>query len=69
MDNFEKYLKENKHEFDVEFTNKHRVWENLEQKIAVKKVIPIWKNRWIQFAAAACLVGVLVLKIDKYGFY
>ena len=63
MDNFEKYLKENKHEFDVEFTNKHRVWENLEQKIAVKKVIPIWKNRWIQFAAAACLVGVLVLKI------
>ena len=36
MDNFEKYLKENKHEFDVEFTNKHRVWENLEQKKVLK---------------------------------
>ena len=63
MDNFEKYLKENKHEFDVEFTNKHQLWEKLEQKITVKKVIPIWQNRWIQFTAAACLAGVLVLKI------
>ncbi|HUM50982.1 MAG TPA: hypothetical protein PK431_04170 [Chitinophagales bacterium] len=63
MDNFEKYLKENKYEFDVEFTNKHQLWEKLEQKITVKKVIPIWQNRWIQFAAAACLAGVLVLKI------
>jgi hypothetical protein len=63
MDNFEKYLKENKAAFDAEFENKHQVWSAIEQKIAIKKTIPLWKNHWIQFAAAACLIGVIILKI------
>ncbi len=63
MDNLEKYLKNNKHEFDVEFENKSLLWEKLEQKIVVKKPIPIWKNKWTQFTAAACLIGLIILKI------
>jgi len=63
MDNFEKFLKENKSAFDVEFTNKHKQWENIEQKIAPKKTIPLWKNRWLQFAAAACFVSVIAFNI------
>ena len=39
MDNFEKYLKENKAAFDAEFENKHQVWSAIEQKIAIKKKI------------------------------
>ncbi len=61
MDNLEKYFKENKEEFDVEFTNKHKLWENLEQKIAPKKTIPLWKNNIVRFAAAACLMGVFAM--------
>jgi hypothetical protein len=63
MDNLEKYFRENKEAFDVEFSNKHAIWENLEQKIDKKKTIPIWKNRWVQFAAAACLTGIIAIKI------
>lgn len=63
MENLEKYIKENKKEFDVEFTNKDKLWNTLEQKIAPKKTIPLWKNNGLKFAAAACIVSVIMLRI------
>jgi len=65
MDNLEKYFKENKEAFDIEFTNKHKLWENLEQKITPVKTIPLWKNKWIQFAAAACFIGIIAVPFFK----
>lgn len=65
MDNLEKYLKENKSAFDIEFTNKYKQWNNIEHKIATKKTIPLWKNKWIQFAAAACIIGVILFNIQQ----
>ena len=39
MDNIEKHIKENKEAFDVDFPNKQKLWENIEQNINTKKVI------------------------------
>jgi hypothetical protein len=62
MDNIDKYIKQHRQEFDVDFPNKQKLWDNIEQSVTRKKVIPLWKNRWIQFAAAAAaLTGVMVL--------
>lgn len=61
MDNIEKHIKANKKEFDVDFPNKHKLWENIEQNIAAKKVIPLWQNRFVQFAAAASLIGIITV--------
>ena len=61
MDNIEKHIKENKKAFDVDFPNKHKLWENIEQNISTKKVIPLWQNRFVQFAAAASLIGIIAV--------
>ena len=42
MDNIEKHIKANKNEFEVDFPNKHQLWENIEQTITTKKVIPLY---------------------------
>jgi hypothetical protein len=55
MDNIDKYIKQHRQEFDVDFPNKQKLWDNIEQSVTRKKVIPLWKNRWIQFAAAAAI--------------
>lgn len=61
MDNIEKNIKQRRQEFDVDFSNKQKLWENIEQHLETKKVIPIWRNRWMQVAAAACTVGIIAL--------
>lgn len=67
MDKIDKHIQEHRKDFDVEFPNKHKLWENLEQHItADKKVIPLWQRRWIPFAAAACLTGLIVLFVFQH---
>lgn len=65
MDNIEKHIKANKKEFDVDFPNKHKLWETIEQNITSKKVIPLWQNRFVQFAAAASLIGIIAVFVLK----
>lgn len=65
MDNIEKHIKANKKEFEVHFPNKHQLWENIEQTITTKKVIPLWQNRFVQFAAAASLIGIIAVFVLK----
>ncbi len=65
MDNIEKHIKANKKEFEVDFPNKHKLWENIEQNITTKKVIPLWQNRFVQFAAAASLIGIIAVFVLK----
>lgn len=66
MDNIEKHIQQHRDQFEVDFPNKHKLWENLEQHIAPqKKVIPLWQNRWLQVAAAACLTGIIAIFILK----
>ena len=33
MDNIEKHIKQHRKEFDVDFPNKHKLWDNIEQNI------------------------------------
>ncbi|MFN8260485.1 MAG: hypothetical protein U0X41_06030 [Chitinophagales bacterium] len=67
MDNIEKKIREHRGEFDVDFPGKLGVWDAIEQQMAPKKTIPLWKNHWIQFAAAACMAGVITLFALKNG--
>lgn len=59
MDKLEKYISENRHTFDVEFSNKEKIWKNIEQQLPAKKVVPLWRNRFVQFAAAASVLGII----------
>ena len=65
MDNIEKHIKANKNEFEVDFPNKHQLWENIEQTITTKKVIPLWQNRFVHFAVAASLIGIIAFFVLK----
>lgn len=66
MDKIEKNIRRQRKEFDVDFPNKHKLWDNIEQHIAApEKVIPLWKNRWVQFAAAASLIGIIAVFMLK----
>ncbi len=61
MNKLEKNIKEHRKEFEVEFSNKEKIWANIEQNISTKKVIPFWKNHFVQFAAAASLIGIIAV--------
>ncbi len=65
MDKLEKNIREHRKEFNVEFSRKDIIWENIEQNISTKKVIPLWKNRFVQFAAAASLIGIIAIFVFK----
>lgn len=65
MDNIEKNIRQHRNEFDVDFPNKNKLWENIEQKITPAKTIPLWRNHWVQFAAAACMVGIIAVFVLK----
>ena len=65
MDNIEKHINANKNKFEVDFPNKHKLWSTIEQNISTKKVIPLWKNHFIQFAAAASLIGIVAVLAFK----
>ncbi|PZP50763.1 MAG: hypothetical protein DI598_04835 [Pseudopedobacter saltans] len=59
MDNFKKYIQENKPDLDLDRPGSH-LWERIEQDLEIvevnKKTVPMW--RWM--VAAACLLLVLV---------
>ncbi len=66
MDNIEKHIKQQRKEFEVDFPNKHKLWDNIEQHIGTsKKVIPLWRNHWVQFAAAASIAGIITVFMLK----
>src|SRR5687768_12474387 len=54
MDEFKKYLRENRHMLDVESPPREAVWQNIEQRGSVrKKMVMSPLARWM---AAACIV-------------
>jgi hypothetical protein len=37
MDNLDKYIKQHRQEFDVDFPNKQKLWDNIEQSVNERK--------------------------------
>lgn len=59
MDNFEKYIKENKHAFDVHKVDRDKLWQGIASQLeeeAKPKVIPLWKSTKFRVAASIVLL-------------
>ena len=71
MDNFEKYIRENRERFDEHRADRSKMWSEIEQKLSneQKKVIPLWRRSIIQVAAAVLLLIGLsgIIGITFYG--
>lgn len=61
MDRLEKHIREHRDEFEASFARKEELWENIAKEIqpAPAHTIPLWKNGWVHFAAAACIIGLV----------
>ncbi|MDC6366110.1 MULTISPECIES: hypothetical protein [Flavobacteriaceae] len=64
MDNFEKYIKENKQAFDVHKVDKDKLWQGIAGQLEEEvkpKVIPLWKSKAFRVAASIVLLVGLSL--------
>ena len=64
MDKFEKYIRDNKANFDEFEPNKSKIWSRIEPNLNSKntKVIPLWKSRkWRVAAGIAIIIGMFSL--------
>ncbi|WP_108868256.1 hypothetical protein [Aquimarina aquimarini] len=62
MDNFEKYITENKHLFDEHKADKSKIWQAIESELEPPKTIRLWKSPLLKIAASILiLVGVFSL--------
>ncbi len=70
MDNFEKYIRENKASFEEHKADRAKLWANIELELdrSKPKVIPFWKSTVFRVAASviilfglATLIGILTL--------
>ncbi|MEX0313519.1 MAG: hypothetical protein AB3N18_05035 [Allomuricauda sp.] len=67
MDNFEKYIKENKQAFDVHKMDKDKLWGNIAAQLDEEekgKVIPLWRSYKLRVAASI----VLLIGLSIMGF-
>ncbi|WP_136466969.1 hypothetical protein [Flagellimonas onchidii] len=71
MDNFEKYIKENKQAFDVHKMDKDKLWGNISAQLDEEekgKVIPLWKSYKLRVAASiVLLIGLSVIGLFLAG--
>ncbi|PWL39512.1 hypothetical protein DKG77_01355 [Flagellimonas aquimarina] len=59
MDNFEKYIKENKEAFNIHKVDKDKLWQGITSQLEEDdqvKVIPLWKSRKLRVAASIILL-------------
>ena len=71
MDNFEKYIKENKEAFNVHKVDKDKLWQGIATALEEKeapKVIPLWKSGKFRIAASVVfLVGLSLVTFLMLG--
>ncbi len=71
MDNFEKYIKENKQAFDVHKMDKDKLWGNISAQLDEEekgKVIPLWKSYKLRVAASiVLLIGLSIMGLFLAG--
>ncbi len=56
MDDFEKYIKENKHQFDDYKANRSKMWSHIESELEIQKGIPLWRKLPLLKIAASILI-------------
>ncbi|WP_149303234.1 hypothetical protein [Pareuzebyella sediminis] len=57
MDKFEKYILENRKQFDVHKADKEKLWANIEERLGPdSKVIPFWKFPLFKIAATVAVI-------------
>ncbi|MBS9462722.1 hypothetical protein KIM67_09885 [Flagellimonas sp. 389] len=65
MDNFEKYIKENKQAFEIHKVDKDKLWHGISLELDEKskvKTIPFWKSSTLKIAASvAFFMGLSVM--------
>ncbi|SHG71354.1 hypothetical protein [Flagellimonas flava] len=71
MDNFEKYIKENKEAFNVHKADKDKLWQGISDQLDEKeepKVVPLWKSGKLRIAASlAVVIGLSILTFLMLG--
>lgn len=71
MDNFEKYIKENKEAFNVHKVDKDRLWQGITAQLDEEdkpKVIPLWRSSGLRIAASiALVVGLSIMAFFLVG--
>ncbi|GGX28518.1 hypothetical protein [Aquimarina muelleri] len=66
MDDFEKYIKENRYLFDEQRADKSKIWDNIESRLNTPKSIVVWRFPILKFAASILiLVGAFSI-INMY---
>ena len=59
MDNFERFIKENKQAFDVHKADQDKLWQGIASQLdeeSKPKVIPLWKSSKLRIAASVILL-------------
>ncbi|WP_109439215.1 MULTISPECIES: hypothetical protein [Aquimarina] len=56
MDDFEKYIKENKHQFDEYKADRSKMWSHIESGLETPKTIPLWRKFPLLKIAASILI-------------
>lgn len=58
MDDFEKHIAENKHQFDEHKADRTKLWEHIESELETpdKKIIPLWRSPLLKTAASILIL-------------
>jgi hypothetical protein len=56
MDDFEKYITENKHLFDEHKADKSKIWNEIESNLDTSKTIRLWRSPLIKIAASILIL-------------
>ncbi len=71
-DKWKEFARQNKADFEGQDWNKHQLWNTLEdelfaQQASATKVIPLHRKTWTRVAAAAIMVGIIVLGFQFFN--
>ena len=74
MDDFEKYIKENRHLFDDHRADKSKMWDAIESQLDTKPTIRLWQSHLLKIAATILiLLGVFSVMqgflTSKYNYH
>lgn len=56
MDDFEKYIKENRYLFDEHRADKSKIWDNIESRLNTPKPIILWRSPVLKIAASILIL-------------
>lgn len=63
MKKIEEYINQNREDFEVLFSKKNALWENIEQGISNNQSKEIRVLKWWHLSAAACIIGVVLFMV------